>query len=111
MSPRARTFSRIAALAVVLLIVWLQWELWTGRGGIPDVDRLEQRVAAQRTENAALLARNRSLAADVEDLKGGREAVEERARDELGMVASDEVFYQVVEGGTERAPPVPPEPR
>jgi cell division protein FtsB len=51
------------------------------------------------------------LAADVEDLKRGREAIEERARDELGMVASDEVFYQVVEGGTERAPAVPPERR
>jgi cell division protein FtsB len=111
MSPRVRKLTRIAALVVATLVVWLQWDLWTGRGGIPDVDRLEQRVAAQRTENAALLARNRALAADVEDLKRGREAIEERARDELGMVASDEVFYQVVEGGTERAPAVPPERR
>ncbi len=102
MSPRVRRWSRIAALAVGVLVLWLQWELWTGRGGIPDVDRLEQRVAAQRAENEALRARNRALAADVEDLKTGREAIEERAREELGMIRDDEVFYQVVEGGIER---------
>lgn len=109
MSPRARKLSGFAALAVVMLIGWLQWELWTGRGGIPEVDRLEQRVLAQRAENAELLSRNRALAADVEDLKSGREAIEERARDELGMIAADEVFYQVVEGGTERAPGAQPD--
>jgi cell division protein FtsB len=111
MSPRARRWSRIAAIAVAGLVVWLQWELWTGRGGIPDVDRLEQRVAAQRAENAALRARNRALAADVEDLKTGREAIEERAREELGMVRDDEVFYQVVEGGHERRRRESPEQR
>lgn len=109
MSPRARKVSGFAALAVVMLIGWLQWELWTGRGGIPEVDRLEQRVLAQRAENAQLRSRNRALAADVEDLKSGREAIEERARDELGMIAADEVFYQVVEGGTERAPAAKPD--
>lgn len=102
MTPRARRWTRVAAFAVVLLVVWLQWELWTGRGGIPDVDRLKVRVAAQKAENADLRARNRALAADVEDLKTGREAIEERAREELGMVRDDEVFYQVVEGGAER---------
>lgn len=102
MTPRARRWSRIAALAVALLVLWLQWELWTGRGGIPDVDRLEQRVAAQKTENEQLRARNRALTADVEDLKSGREAIEEQAREELGMIRDDEIFYQVVEGGTER---------
>lgn len=66
------------------------------------MDRLEQRVAAQKAENEQLRTRNRALAADVEDLKTGREAIEERAREELGMVRDDEVFYQVVEGGTER---------
>jgi cell division protein FtsB len=109
MTPRARRWTRLAAFAVVLLVVWLQWELWTGRGGIPDVDRLEQRVAAQKAENGELRARNRALAADVEDLKTGREAIEERAREELGMVRDDEVFYQVVEGGTERPSVAPPE--
>lgn len=102
MTPRARRWTRLAALAVGLLIVWLQWELWTGRGGLPDVDRLKQRVAAQKAENAELKARNRALAADVEDLKSGREAIEERAREELGMIRDDEVFYQVVENAAER---------
>lgn len=102
MTPRARRWTRLAALAVGLLIAWLQWELWTGRGGLPDVDRLKQRVAAQKAENAELKARNRALAADVEDLKSGREAIEERAREELGMIRDDEVFYQVVENAAER---------
>lgn len=102
MTPRARRWTRLAAFAVGLLIVWLQWELWTGRGGLPDVDRLKQRVAAQKAENAELKARNRALAADVEDLKSGREAIEERAREELGMIRDDEVFYQVVENAAER---------
>jgi cell division protein FtsB len=105
MTPRVRRWSDIAALAVALLVLWLQWELWTGRGGIPDVDRLKERVAAQKIENEQLRARNRALAADVEDLKRGREAIEEQAREELGMIRDDEVFYQVVEGATERPAP------
>jgi cell division protein FtsB len=103
MTPRARRWTRVAALAVGALVIWLQWELWTGRGGIPDVDRLKARVAAQKSENVALRARNQALEADVEDLKTGREAVEERAREELGMVRDDEIFYQVVETVPERS--------
>jgi cell division protein FtsB len=103
MTARGRQGLRVAAGLLVLVIVWLQWELWTGRGGIPDVDRLKARVEAQKAENAALKARNRALEADVEDLKTGREAIEERAREELGMVRDDEVFYQVVESAPERA--------
>jgi len=87
----------LALLPVLGLLVWVAWQLMTGQGGRPDVALLEARVAAQKVDNERLRARNQALAADVEDLKSGREAVEERAREELGMVRPGETFYQVVE--------------
>jgi cell division protein FtsB len=88
---------RWLALALLLVVCALQFRLWTGTGGMPEVWRLEHRVAEQAQENQRLEARNRALAADVADLKEGREAAEERARAELGMVRPAEVFYQVIE--------------
>lgn len=106
MRPRRRWLS--AAFAVVIgLAAWLNVELWLGDEGLPRVDALNQRITAQQAENRTLAARNAAMAADVDDLKAGREAVEERARQELGMVRADEVFYQVVEvpsDDVERAP-------
>jgi cell division protein FtsB len=67
-----------------------------------EVWRLRTEVAAQQTENEKLKERNRTLVAEVQDLKQGRTAIEERARTDLGMVRSDESFYQVM------APNVPP---
>jgi len=64
---------------------------------MPGVHRLEVAVASQREENARLEDRNRHLAAEVLDLKEGLEAVEERARTNLGMIGRDEIFYQVLE--------------
>ena len=64
---------------------------------MPGVHRLEAAVASQRKDNARLETRNRRLAADVLDLKEGLEAVEERARTDLGMIGRDETFYQIVE--------------
>ena len=95
------------ALALLALIVALQLKLWTGTGGAPDVWRLRERIATQSEENAALGTRNAALAADVQDLKEGKEGVEERARSELGMVKPGEVFYQVVEPPAEGAEPAP----
>jgi cell division protein FtsB len=92
-----RPWLRWLALLLLLLAGLLQLRLWTGTGGMPEVWRLEQRVADQSEENRRLEARNRALAADVADLKEGREAAEERARAELGMVRPAEVFYQVIE--------------
>jgi cell division protein FtsB len=92
-----RHWLRWLALALVVLVAALQLRLWGGRGGMPEVWRLQARVAAQAEENRRLEARNRALAADVADLKQGREAAEERARAELGMVRPAEVFYQVIE--------------
>ena len=83
---------------LILLLILLQYRLWLGEGGFTDVRRLEQRVAEQAQENEVLLQRNRELQAEVEDLRQGYEAIEERARSELGMVGEEEEFYQVVPG-------------
>ncbi len=87
--------SVIAILVVVLLV--LQYRLWFADGGLAEVHRLGQQVEAQQRENERLRERNRALAAEVRDLKSGLDAVEARARAELGMVGEGETFYQVVE--------------
>lgn len=97
---------RWVTLLLLGLVVGLQYQLWFGVGGVKDVQRLEKAVAAQQKLNGGLRARNDRLAAEVQDLKLGREAVEERARLELGMVMPDEVFYQLVEP-SRKAPPSP----
>ena len=83
-------------LLLVLLLV-LQYRLWFADGSLAEVHRLEQQVERQRDQNQALRERNRALAAEVRDLKSGIDAVEARARSELGMVGEGETFYQVVE--------------
>jgi cell division protein FtsB len=87
---------RIFALVLLIVLLLLQYRLWFSDSGVREVRRLEQAVAAQREENATLEARNEQLAAEVKDLKEGLEAVEERARSDLGMVGANESFYQVV---------------
>jgi cell division protein FtsB len=86
---------RWLALVFVLLIVGLQYPMWLGKGGWLQVRELGRSVESQRASNAKLKSRNESLDADVRDLKTGVEAIEERARAELGMVRQDEVFFQV----------------
>jgi cell division protein FtsB len=88
---------RYAALILLILLIALQVKLWTGQGGIREVWRLEHRVGEQKAENARLRTRNETLQAEVDDLKHGDEAVEERARSELGLLKPGETFYQVVE--------------
>jgi cell division protein FtsB len=90
-------------LVLVLLLGWLQYKFWFGVGSSGQVVALEQQVLVQKRENAGLQERNDALAAEVEDLKSGESAVEERARSELGMIKPGEKFYRVVE-------PVPPPP-
>lgn len=87
--------SLITILIVVLLV--LQYRLWFADGGLAEVHRLGQQVEKQQRENERLRERNRALAAEVRDLKSGLDAVEARARAELGMVGEGETFYQVVE--------------
>ena len=87
---------RILLAFLLLLLFLLQYKLWLGEGGYADVHRLEQRVSEQAEENANLLRRNKQLEAEVQDLRQGYEAIEERARSELGMIKEGEEFYQVV---------------
>jgi cell division protein FtsB len=87
---------RILIAILLLVLVLLQFKLWFGEGGFTEVARLEERVAAQVEENQALQQRNNELQAEVEDLRERLDAVEERARNELGLIKEDEEFYQVV---------------
>ncbi|RPE77159.1 cell division protein FtsB [Vulcaniibacterium tengchongense] len=91
-------------LALAALFAILQYRLWFGEGGDRSVARLQRQVQQQARENAGLQQRNDALAAEVEDLKSGEAAVEERARSELGMIKPGETFYRVVEPETSAAP-------
>ena len=91
---------RFLAIALGALTVLIQYPLWFGKGGWLRVSELEREVQKQRDRNAGLAARNAALDAEVRDLKQGLGAVEEIARFDLGMVRSDEVFFQVVEPHT-----------
>lgn len=95
----ARTHRGVLILLVVLamLLAGLQAHLWLGEGGRRAVEALEAQVAGLERENGGLRQRNDALAAEVEDLKSGEAAVEERARSELGMIRPGEVFYRVVD--------------
>jgi cell division protein FtsB len=86
---------RWLALVFVALIVALQYPMWLGKGGWLRVRELDRQLAAAREANDKLKARNDALDADVRDLKSGFEAIEERARGELGMIRDDEVFFQL----------------
>lgn len=79
------------------LLVVLQYPLWFGSGGVLTLWRLNREIAAQKIDNAKLKERNAALEAEVNDLKQGYEAIEERARAELGMVKKGETFYQVID--------------
>jgi len=85
------------ALILFVLLVLLQVKLWLGNGGVQDVRELERAVELQTGKNRSLEQRNQALMAEVEDLKEGQDAIEERARTDLGMVREDETFYQVIE--------------
>jgi cell division protein FtsB len=86
---------RTLAAIFAVLILALQYPIWLGKGGWLRVRELDRQVEAQKGINAGLAMRNSALDADVRDLKQGFEAIEERARSELGMLRSDEVFFQL----------------
>lgn len=77
-------------------VLLLQYPLWFGSSGALAYWRLNQEISDQKEENARLLERNQALQAEVVNLKSGLDAIEERARAELGMVKRDETFYQVI---------------
>jgi cell division protein FtsB len=91
---------RLLALILAGFVIALQYPLWFGKGGWLRVRDLQQQVAAQKAITAKLDARTRAFDAEVRDLKTGFDALEERARSELGMIRQDEVYFQL-------APPAP----
>lgn len=88
---------RLVALVLLALLLALGVKLYAGEWGLREIARLKAQIEEQKAENARLKQRNDTLAADVEDLRSGKEGIEERARAELGLIRPDEVFYQVVE--------------
>ena len=86
---------KILAGVLSALIIVIQYPLWLGKGGWLRVWDVDRQLDTQQQKNARLEMRNGALAAEVKDLKQGVEAIEERARFELGMVKNDEVFFQV----------------
>jgi len=87
---------KILAFTLAAFILLLQYPLWLGKGGWLRVWSLDQQVQEQKEANTRLRQRNGALEAEVRDLKQGFEAIEERARYELGLIKQDEVFFQVV---------------
>ncbi|MGB9098894.1 cell division protein FtsB [Erwinia sp.] len=83
-------------LLLLVLLGWLQYSLWLGKNGVHDYTRVKDDVAVQQGGNAKLKVRNDQLFAEIDDLNGGSEAIEERARNELGMIKPGETFYRLV---------------
>ncbi len=86
-----------------VLLLLMQFKLWFGDASVRDVINLNQTVKEQQAKNEQVKQRNAVLAAEVEDLKTGLEAIEERARSELGMIKKDETFIHIVEGESSKA--------
>jgi cell division protein FtsB len=90
---------RILIAILLLMLLMLQYRLWVGEGSLAEVHNLRQEIDGQKQALLRLEKRNAALRAEVSDLKQGLEAIEERARTELGMIGEDEVFYQVTVPG------------
>jgi cell division protein FtsB len=88
---------RILTIVFAALIALLQYPLWLGKGGWLRVWEIDRQVRVQKEGNAKLQMRNDALDAEVRDLKQGYDAIEERARYELGMIKQDEIFFHVME--------------
>jgi cell division protein FtsB len=88
---------KILLSIIILLVILLQYRLWSGDGGIEEITALQQRLDDLKEEVEEKKERNEALYAEVEDLRKGQEALEERARDELGMIREGETFFQVLE--------------
>jgi len=98
---------RLISVALALLLLLIQYPLWLGKGGWLRVAELEKEVAAAQEKNEGLRQRNAKLASEVNDLKDGTGAVEERARFELSMIKQNEIYVQIL--GKDQARPAPAE--
>ena len=90
-------------ITLLVLLAALQYRLWFGEANLRQVWSLEQEIKQQQAENQALSQRNKQLEAEVQDLKNGLSALEERARSELGMIREGETFFQLVEPGRSKS--------
>jgi cell division protein FtsB len=84
-------------ILLTVILVLLQYRLWFSHAGLPSAMHLHRSVEIQRADNEKLEERNQVLAAEVQDLKSGLDAIEERARSELGMIKEGETFFQIIE--------------
>jgi cell division protein FtsB len=87
---------RVVVAILVGLLFFLQYRLWVGQGSLAEVNNLKQEIGQLQKELVGLRERNHALQAEVEDLRSGQTAIEERARSELGMIKEGETFYQVI---------------
>lgn len=87
---------RIFTAVLLILFILLQYRLWFGKNSVPDYVALQESVASQKVLNEQLRQRNKVLYADTDDLKLGLEAIEERARNELGMIKEQETFFRII---------------
>lgn len=83
-------------ITLLVLFLVLQYELWFSEGGIRSAMQIKQSIMRQQQLNQQLQTRNRSLIADIIQLKSGQQAIEERARNDLGMIKKGETFYRIV---------------
>jgi cell division protein FtsB len=100
---------KVLSLILTALIILLQYPLWLGKGSWLKVWEVDQQVVAQYETNQKLKSRNAALDAEVRDLKQGYDAIEERARSELGMIREDEVFFHITEDSEKSFPEEPTE--
>jgi cell division protein FtsB len=88
---------KVTTTLFVILLILLQYRLWFGNGSMTEVHHLQEQISQIELDNQNLKERNLSLTAEVHDLKQGQDAIEERARSEMGMIKYDETFYQIVD--------------
>ncbi|HYD79343.1 MAG TPA: cell division protein FtsB [Paucimonas sp.] len=96
---------RLIMICLAALLLAIQYPLWLGKGGWLRVWELDKQVGAAQKKNEELKARNAKLESEVRDLRDGTEAVEERARYELGMIKDNEIFIQVLQANGQGAMP------
>jgi cell division protein FtsB len=87
---------RVFTVVLLILLLLLQYRLWFGKNSVPDYLTLKQSLLEQKEANEKLRQRNKLLFADTDDLKLGLEAIEERARNELGMIKDNETFFRLI---------------
>jgi len=87
--------ARFIPIALIGLLLVLHGQMWFGRGSVPSVSKMQSQLTEQKSKNALASVANDRLSAEIADLKGGLEIVEERARVELGMVRNNEIFVQI----------------